>query len=188
MVRTATPGDVPALRATLARAFDDDPVSCFSLPNARRRPAQLERFFGERLRTLLDDELVFCDEDRRGAALWAAPDRWRVSLAEVARYRTMTRRSPLFLLGAYVVEKRHPKEPHFYLASLGVDPSAQGQGRGTRLIAPMLERCDREGVPAFLESSKQRNVAFYERHGFRVTEEVRMPRGPKLWLMFREPR
>ena len=52
----------------------------------------------------------------------------------------------------------------------------------------MLERCDREGVGAYLESSKERNVAFYGRHGFRVTGETRFPRGPRLWLMWRDPR
>jgi hypothetical protein len=52
----------------------------------------------------------------------------------------------------------------------------------------MLDRCDSEGVGAFLESSKERNIAFYARHGFRVTSEVRFPGGPPLWLMWRDPR
>jgi GNAT superfamily N-acetyltransferase len=82
----------------------------------------------------------------------------------------------------------HPREPHYYLASLGVAPEAQGNGVGSRLLGPMLERCDREGVPAYLESSRDRNVPFYERHGFRVTDELRLPLGgPTLWLMWREP-
>ncbi len=55
-------------------------------------------------------------------------------------------------------------------------------------MEPMLQRCDDEGVGAYLESSKERNVAFYGRHGFRVTRELRFPRGPRLWLMWRDPR
>ena len=172
----------------LARAFDDDPVARYALPSDRRRPAQLARFYRERLKTLGPEELVFCSSDGRAAALWAPPDRWHTSLAELLRVRTFTRTTPLFLVGGAQVERRHPKGPHFYLAVLGVDPAAQGQGLGSRVLEPMLTRCDTEGVGAYLESSKERNLAFYARHGFRVTEEVRLPFGPPLWLMWRDPR
>lgn len=188
MIRTATPDDTPHLAATLARAFHDDPVAGYALPSDRRRPAQLRRFYVERLRTLLADELVFTDAGRRAAALWAAPDNWRTPLSELLRTRILTWRTPLFMLGGMRVEHRHPDEPHYYLAVLGVDPAAQGQGLGSQVIRPMLDRCDREGVPAYLESSKERNLAFYERHGFRVTGEVKLHLGPRLWLMWREPR
>jgi GNAT superfamily N-acetyltransferase len=189
VTRLATPADAPALCDALARAFHDDPVASWSLPSPRRRPGQLRRFYRERLRTLLPEELVFCDDEHRGAALWAPPDRWHVTVGELARIRIVTRRTPLFLAGARRVDAAHPAEPHFYLNVLGVVPEAQGSGIGSRLLAPMLERCDREGVPAYLESSKARNVPFYERHGFRVTGEVTMPLGgPRLWLMWREPR
>ena len=56
-------------------------------------------------------------------------------------------------------------------AILGVEPDAQGQGLGSQVLRPMLDRCDSEGVPAYLESSKATNVPFYERHGFRNIEE-----------------
>jgi GNAT superfamily N-acetyltransferase len=187
-VRPATADDVPALSAALARAFDDDPVARYALPGDRRRPGRLRRFYTQRLRTLLPEELVFCDDERRGAALWAAPDRWRTPAAELLRTRIVTRRMLLVLLGGLRIEDRHPTDPHYYLAILGVEPAAQGRGLGSALLAPMLERCDAEGVPAYLESSKESNLAFYGRHGFRVTGEVDLLRGPRLWLMWREPR
>lgn len=188
MIRTATAGDAPAIAPMLARAFHDDPVASYALPSDRRRPAQLERFYAERLRTLLPDELVFTDPERRSAALWAPPDRWRTPLSELLRTRIVSWRTPLFLVGGVRVEHRHPEEPHYYLAILGVDPSAQGQGLGSRVLQPMLDRCDAEGVPAYLESSKERNLDFYARHGFRVTGQVRLHFGPTLWLMWRPPR
>ncbi len=86
------------------------------------------------------------------------------------------------------IDARHPTSPHMYLAVLGTDPSAQGRGIGSALLAPVLRQCDEDGVPAYLESSKERNVAFYARHGFRVREELPLPRGPRMWLMWREPR
>jgi ribosomal protein S18 acetylase RimI-like enzyme len=75
-----------------------------------------------------------------------------------------------------------------YLSVLGTDPAAQGRGIGSALLAPVLRQCDEDGVPAYLESSKERNVAFYARHGFRVREELALPRGPQMWLMWRDPR
>ena len=71
---------------------------------------------------------------------------------------------------------------------LGTDPSAQGSGLGSAVLAAMLSQCDRDGVSAYLESSKERNVDFYARHGFRVLEEYRLLRGPLVWLMWRDPR
>lgn len=86
------------------------------------------------------------------------------------------------------VERRHPpKPPHRYLATLGTEPDAQGRGLGTAALAPVLEECDRDGVGAYLESSKESNIDYYVRFGFRVTEEMKLPRGPSLWPMWRDP-
>jgi ribosomal protein S18 acetylase RimI-like enzyme len=189
VVRTATADDVPALALVLARAFHDDPVAVFSHPRASSRERRLAYFFTGRLRTLVDDELCFCDGERRGAALWAAPDRWHVPPREAARtLRLLNARAPSLIAGFARMERLHPREPHFYLSTLGVEPDGQGRGLGSALMRPMLDRCDAEGVPAYLESSKERNVAFYGRHGFRVADEMRFPRGPRLWLMWRDPR
>jgi ribosomal protein S18 acetylase RimI-like enzyme len=189
VVRIATADDVPRLARSLARAFHDDPVATFSNPRDSSRERRMAFFFSGRLRTLLDEELVYCTEDGVGAALWAPPDRWHVPPREALRtLRLVNARAPFLMVGFARMEKLHPREPHFYLSTLGVAPEAQGRGLGSALMAPMLERCDREGVPAYLESSKERNVAYYARHGFRVTKEMRFPRGPRLWLMWRDPR
>jgi predicted N-acetyltransferase YhbS len=86
------------------------------------------------------------------------------------------------------IERVHPTEPHWYLAVLGTDPAHQGKGIGGALQRVVLDRCDREGVPAYLESSKESNVPYYERFGWRVTSELTLPKGgPTLYLMWREP-
>jgi len=85
------------------------------------------------------------------------------------------------------MHKHHPEEPHFYVWMLGVSPQHQRTGVGRALLNAALELCDREALPAYLDSSKERNVVFYSRHGFRVTEELRLPDGPPIWLMWRDP-
>jgi ribosomal protein S18 acetylase RimI-like enzyme len=87
------------------------------------------------------------------------------------------------------MEQRHPYDPpHWYLFILGVEQAAQGQGLGSALLAHMLARVDADGMPAYLESSKERNLALYGRHGFEVTAEVVIPSGPRIWPMWREAR
>jgi ribosomal protein S18 acetylase RimI-like enzyme len=193
--RRATAADAPALVQTLARAFDDDPVSRWACPPDRLRARVLERFYAVRLRQLLPEQEVWTDPERASAALWAPPERWRTTVREdlalagpMLAPRLLTR-LPFVLHGLMSIERAHPQAPpHWYLAILGTDPAAQGRGLGSAVLAPVLERCDADGVGAYLESSKERNIAYYARHGFRVTRELRLPRGPRIWAMWRDPR
>jgi ribosomal protein S18 acetylase RimI-like enzyme len=192
-VRPARGEEVPQLAAMLARAFHDDPVTEWFIRGERTRPKYAERFFAWQLHRLLGQEQVHTADDRSAAALWALPGRWRESTWQalrlfVALVPALAANLSSAARGVERVEQRHPAEPHLYLAVLGTDPPAQGRGIGTALMRPGLELCDREGWPAYLESSKESNVAFYGRFGFRVTEEVRMPGdGPRVWLMWRDP-
>jgi ribosomal protein S18 acetylase RimI-like enzyme len=194
-VRRATEADVEPLAAMLARAFFDDPVATWAYrPDALRLRA-LELFQATRVRQLLDGEGVWTTEDHSCAALWAAPGQWRASMREslelmpsFMRPRLMAR-MPLVTLGWINLERKHPAEPqHWYLAVLGTDPPQQGHGLGSAVLGAMLRECDEDGIGAFLESSKESNIAFYARHGFRVVNELRLPRGPKMWKMWRDPR
>ena len=83
------------------------------------------------------------------------------------------------------MSRHHLREPHWYLAVLGTDPEAQRMGLASAVLAPVLERCDREGMPAYLESSKAANIPFYNKHGFEVVDELCVPGGPSLWPMVR---
>jgi ribosomal protein S18 acetylase RimI-like enzyme len=195
VVRRVTAEDVPALAKMLARAFLDDPVAMWSCRPEHLRPTVLERFNGMRMRHLLADEEVWATPDLCSVALWAPPKRWRTTvrqdleLARIVLRPRLIPRAPLIAAGLLGLERRHPHvPPHWYLAVLGTDPPAQGRGLGSAVLGPVLERCDADGVGAYLESSKERNIDFYARHGFRVTAELRLPRGPRMWAMWRDAR
>jgi len=193
-LRRATRDDVAGLAAMFGRAFSDDPVQEWMFPDEARRPAHTERIFELVLRSFhIDHGEVWTTDGLVGAAAWDPPDRWRIPAAQQLRHlpalvRMFGRRLPVALRGLRLIEAAHPRQPHWYLAILGTDPVHQGKGIGSALLAPVLERCDEEGLPAYLESSKERNVPFYARHGFRVTQELSLPDGPPVWLMWREPR
>jgi ribosomal protein S18 acetylase RimI-like enzyme len=189
-VRKATEADLPAIATALARAFEDDPVVGWLFAKPEKRSRGVERMFTVRLRQLIAQEQVYTTNDRAGAAIWALPGRWHVTLRETIELGrlVLNPRLPVLMSGLQRVDGAHPRQPrHFYLAVLGVDPPRQGGGLGTALLRPVLELCDAEGLPAYLESSKERNVDFYARHGFRVTRELQLPKGPPLWPMWREP-
>jgi ribosomal protein S18 acetylase RimI-like enzyme len=165
------------------------------LPDAARRArvgARAYRIFLERIYLPTDE--VYIDDRCRGAALWSPPGRWRVPvdaqlrmgprLVRIFGLRHMRR----ILRGLHEIEVRHPDEvPHWHLGILGTDPEHQGRGVASAVMAPVLARCDAEARPAYLESSKHANIAFYRRYGFEVTEEISLPDGPMVWGMWREP-
>jgi len=142
----------------------------------------------------LDAGVVLTTPDHTATAVWRSPGRWKVTGRQMVLTLPATLRA---LRGRTLVAKRtldaieavHPEEPHWYLEILGTVPEQQGHGLGAAAMAPILARCDEEGVPAYLESTKHSNVAYYERHGFRVTSELPLPDGgPSLWPMWRDPR
>jgi ribosomal protein S18 acetylase RimI-like enzyme len=194
-VRRATTADAPALARTLAKAFADDPVSAWFYPRAANREQRLrvayERLFLRRI--ALPHDASFSVDDHAGVAVWLPPgkahlgllDQLRLIPAMVATAGRDLRRS---LRGMAAFDAVHPHEPHWYLWLMGVDPERQGEGLGSRLLAEVLDRCDTERMPAYLEASTERNRALYLRHGFEDAGDLHLPDGgPRLWRMWREP-
>ncbi|MGI5220234.1 GNAT family N-acetyltransferase [Nocardia sp. CA-290969] len=198
-VRPARRAEIAALARTLAVAFHDDPVMEWLLPDARRRVRGLSRLFDANTRHQHFasggvDIAVDPAGAIAGAALWDPPGRWKSSpLTELRMLPQLIRAlGGRMRAGKQLVDLMtavHPDEPHWYLATLGTDPAHRGSGYGRALLDARLAQCDREGVPAYLESSKQVNIGYYERFGFEVTGTISLPGGgPDLWPMWRVPR
>jgi ribosomal protein S18 acetylase RimI-like enzyme len=194
-VRRATEEDVDAMASQLAKTFWDDPVTSHIFQRESRRDAGLRAYFATQMRA---DYLPFggcyTTDGHAGSAVWAPAG--KPLLTGLAAVLTMLpvlpyvwNRMPTTLRILNLVESMHPHEPHWYLATLGTAVEQQGHGVGSALMQPVLSHCDAAGLPCYLESSKERNVPFYRRHGFEVVREVTLPDdGPPIWTMWREPK
>ncbi len=194
--RLATTADIDALGTALARAFATDPVWGWMVPDRDRWEQWAAAAFVQDVTVRRRQGHVYTagnGDDAVGAAMWSPPGMWRGSLVDQAREapsmmrligRSALRRGMTIRRG---MEKAHPRTDHWYLAVLGTDPAHQGKGVGSAMLQPVLERCDLDGVGAYLESSNPANVPFYERHGFRVTGQISPGGSPPLDLMWRDP-
>lgn len=195
-VRWLLADDVEAAAADLATSFLDDPMTTWLAgitdPDTRHR-ALIDGFFRPALQVGRRKGQSYRGPD--GASIWAPPDVDILPEADLPEFigplaatfggEAVERISAL----GELVTDRHPHDrgPHAYLFILGV--AGPGGGRGSALLAPVLARCDSDRVGAYLESSNARNVAFYERNGFRVEWEARPTEdGPVMRGMWRDPR
>ena len=86
------------------------------------------------------------------------------------------------------VHKRYAPQDHWYLWAIGVDIGSQGKGIGGGLLQPVLVSASATKTLCYLETHNERNVRFYEKHGFSVVSEGCVPQGgPQVWAMLREP-
>jgi ribosomal protein S18 acetylase RimI-like enzyme len=192
-VRPARPGERRALAAVLARAFTEDPVVRWLLPSAREWTRGGARFFEVQLRRDLDLAEILTTPRLEGVGVWTPPGPSPVSRLAEARFRlgmlaVLRGRVGRALRMAGRLEEARPEVPHWYLGTLGTDPTCQGRGIGSRLLEPVLTRCDASGTPAYLETATRANVRFYRRRGFRLRACLGVPGGPPVFTMWREPR
>ncbi|MER5771941.1 GNAT family N-acetyltransferase [Streptomyces sp. NPDC001985] len=186
----ATIDDTSLISRTLARAFHDDPMMSWFFPDAATREARMDRYFG----TIFARQYVghgACERTASAASFWVPPGAQAVPDAETIAelMDILGDRASLFRQAVEAAVEHAPQEPHWYLAVVGADPAARGQGHGAALLRSGLAKADAEGMPVYLESSKPENLPFYEHFGFTVLGEAELPGGgPTLWVMRREPR
>ncbi|MBW2268346.1 MAG: GNAT family N-acetyltransferase [Deltaproteobacteria bacterium] len=190
--RLALPADYRRISECLGRAFHDDPLAEFFFPDEASRSQRFGAFARFVMSTLAPHSRYFTTDPIHGAALWQAPSPAKSGLLTnlLLGLRMAWVAGSAFGRIASMGDATlpyHPREPHWYLAVLGTEPAAQGRGIGSELLRGTLEECDRTGTLAYLESSKESNLPFYERHGFRVDAAFSPPGGPQLWAMTRQP-
>ena len=190
---------VPAAAQMLARAFHDDPLMRYTIPDPDERARLLPAMYATMIRFgMLAGEVYAASDAPEGVAIWMPPDaKWtRENMEASGMYRTAT------LIGdeAYhryrdVVSRewqarlREIPGTGWYLFILGVEPRVQRRGLGGALMRPVLERADAELAVCYLETENERNVAFYLKQGFElaVNGEEAGHSGVRFWTFRRTP-
>ncbi len=203
VIRTAGENDRELVVRLLDEAFRNDPVSSWVFPGEEYRRRTHHRLMAAFTDAVLADGRIDLTEDGAACALWlsvpadehagAGPDDGSGADVEdiPARIReAVDPENERVESIARLTDGIHPSgRAHEYLWMIGVVPERQGEGLGTALIESVLDRCDREGLPAYLEASSARGKALYERLGFEFTgRALDLPDGPRMWPMWREPR
>lgn len=184
----ATPVEADAVVALLTLAFAADPANRWVWPEPRGYLAAFPRF----VRAFGGAAFGLGTAERIGfaaAALWLPPGARSDDPAMSALFlATATRETALEEDRVFRQMARYrPREPHWYLPMIGVDPVQRNRGLGGSLLRAATARCDRDGLPAFLESSNPRNVPLYQRHGFEVLGTIQVGRSPVFVPMLRRP-
>ena len=183
----------------LARVFQHDPMMQFLVADTNRMLDRPVLFYRANIRMGHLYGEVHSLPAVEGIAVWLRPGKGDFTMGQFLRSGLVT---ATLMMGPKTVtrmiktatffetfKKEAICQPHWLLLFLGIDPARQGQGLGGCLIEPMLERADAEGMPCYLDSTNERNLTFYKRHGFRVAAHAQVPYGgPEVWAMIREPR
>ncbi len=188
------PGRAPEAADAIAAGFLDNEIWEWILPGGWRRLRMLRRHYRMMIRRVyIPRGGAWMTGDGGAAALWFPPGTYALSARE-----WLTQARSLLPLGATGLRRaarmdalaasHHPREPHWYLNTIAVRPELQRRGHGSALMAPVLERIDAEGLPAYLETQRESNVPYYRRFGFEPREPISLPDSPPAWPMWRPAR
>jgi GNAT superfamily N-acetyltransferase len=186
--------DCGLVKNIITSAFADDPLLNWIAVQDARRMQRIGRLISTTVEFFMPVGETYIESGCTGCALWVKPSApalslWQIvqlmiMLGRVAGWRRLSEMTEFYRQ----FESLAPRKPACHLFYLAVLPAARGQGIASALMQPVLQRCDAEGIPAYLENSNSRNLSLYERNGFEVTKKWQFTENaPPLWCMYREP-
>jgi GNAT superfamily N-acetyltransferase len=192
-IRRGDWGDEECVGALLSVSFTDDPFVRWLIPKLRDFLRDSKKHPRRAYSAAFDTGTVFVIGDCAGAAVWLPPNAKKAHPEEIAQaeplaatesnvfppeYSALISQSAAYCLS----------DPHWYLGLIAVDPAYRGQGVGTKLLEYSLAIVDRDGLPAYLESTNAANRSLYRRVGFQELAEVRVGSSPPRFPMLRPAR
>jgi ribosomal protein S18 acetylase RimI-like enzyme len=182
--------DKARLMQTIVLGFCADPMARWASPDPAVYLDRRDEFFDAFGGAAFDHGTAFVADDGAAVATWLPPgvepdnERMEKIMAEQTPDNRKQEMSELFAK----MEAFRLHEPHWYLPLIAADPARQGQGLGTALMEAAIVRIDKDGRPAYLDSSNPRNVPLYRRFGFEPIGEIKTASSPVQVPMIRRAR
>ncbi|MGB0908065.1 MAG: GNAT family N-acetyltransferase [Maricaulaceae bacterium] len=189
-LRPLTNNDARLIGGIIGRSFHDDPVNLWAFNGAS---ALIPFYTAMARKRYLRKGFGHVTRGGTGGSMWLPPHVPKDIpilqnldiIASIVRHGGLTAlRNGLKTDACMTAHK--PKEPCYYLFTIGTLPEYQGKGLGSRILAAGLEVVDAARMPAYLESTKFSSISFYQKFGFEVLEKaVPAPDAPPFWPMWR---
>jgi len=189
-IETATTTDETSVIAVVVLAFSADPAARWTWPDPQQYLVHFPNFVKVLGGNAFAHGSAYYANGYAGAALWLPPEvRADEDALNILLQRTGSASAKKDLFAVFEQMGRyHPREPHWFLPFIGVDPSQQGNGYGAALMKHALIPCDRDQTLAYLESSNPKNIPLYRRHGFELLGTIQVGASPPIFPMLRKPR
>jgi ribosomal protein S18 acetylase RimI-like enzyme len=183
---------------TLARAFRSYPLVQYYFSDEVKRDKVTHYFLSFSVYSgIRYGEVYATSANFEGVAIWMPPGTYPLTLWRVirsvppailfgfSRYGGGKMRD----IGEFIdsVHQRLAPFKHWFLQTIGVVPQFRGKGYAGKLLRATLAQIDKEGLPCYLETLDEQNVALYEHFGFKVVDKSTIP-GTIFtnWAMLRE--
>jgi ribosomal protein S18 acetylase RimI-like enzyme len=192
-------GQFAAAQRTLERAFLDYPLMIYACPDSARRSHGIRALYTAILRDSLRYGEIYTSPGVEGVACWLQPGvplptflrEIRAGLLGLPIAFGWQAFRCLIEYGQWHTQLHHEltSEPHWFLATIGVDPACQGRGIGSALLEAVLIKADSQQLPCYLETHGEKSARLYERHGFETVRLFDVPRhSVPVWAMLRRAR
>lgn len=178
--------DLKAISMVFGKAFASDALAHYWFPDVENRMNILSKIYRVRIKHVVKNGIIYCSSSRmEGAAMWI-----RCVNKKMSTFDLLVNGAYFLLfdmkwkyLGKLVDSVKYIEEigeefikaPCWKLDMLGVIPQHQGQGYAGTLLRPMLKNIAAEGVPCYLETQNEKNIAIYTHFGFELVSSTRIP-------------